>query len=185
MARGDLLRNIFGGGGNPVATVISDTVTKTFSGVVAALDSVTLDKEERAAFKITLLELEAKERRDAMEKDAAILMDRQSARGMAGVHGETQRKVAILFIRVYFVVLALDFAFVGLMVYLALGNPDFNLPQWVVGLIGTTLGSTTTAMSLKLDTILGFLFGGSAGGDDSTARLTESLREANTTQPQE
>lgn len=168
---------------NPAASVVVDTVTGALNGAADIADRFIQTKDERAEFQLALKEHELKVKAQAMDADNAILTDRQSARAMAGVHGNTQRQVAKIFIIAYFIVLFGDLGFIAMLVYLALGNPTFRFPEWLIGLIGTMLGSVTTGMSLKLDTILGFLFGGSAGGDDSARALSETLRgAANTTE---
>jgi hypothetical protein len=116
--------------------------------------------------------------------DRAILADRQSARQMAGTHGKLQTAFALTFLAGFLALLVADLAFIGWLI-IQWQNDGTSLPEWLQILVTNTLTGVIAYMVSMLKEVVGFLFGGSAGGDESSARLAETLRESGSTRPPE
>ncbi len=159
------------------AKMISDTVIQVAGGASDIVDRWVTNPEEKQNALQELREFTLKEREAAADKEAAILADRQGARGMAGVHGKLQRTFAIVFLIGFFALVVGEFAFVGLVIYWETTG-SAPLSAWAQTLIASMLTGLIAYMVSMLKEITGFLLGGSAGGDDVTAQLGEAMQAA-------
>ena len=159
------------------AKIISDTVIKVAGGASDIVDRWVTNPEEKQNALQELREFTLKEREAAADKEAAILADRQSARGMAGIHGKLQKTFAIVFLIGFLALIVGEFAFIGLVIYWQTRG-ESPLDEWAKTLIATLLSGVLGYMVSMLKEITGFLFGGSAGGDDVTAQLGEAMQAA-------
>ena len=164
------------------ASVGVDLVVGAVERVASVADKFIHTPEEKAAFELEWKRAEMEDERLAMEADAAILADRQSARAMAGTHGKLQSRFAMTFLIAFLLLLAGEFVFVGLIISWEMKGATV-LSSWVQALISGMLTGVLAYMVSMLKEVVGFLFGGSAGGDDREARLTDTLRN-NTPPPQ-
>jgi hypothetical protein len=158
-------------------SVVADTVVNAASGIADIVDRFVHTNEEKAEMKLVLKEHELKIREQAMLADAAILADRQSARAMAGQHGKLQTTFAITFLIGFLALLVGDLAFIGWLIAQSLAGGE-TLAEWLQILVSNTLTGVLAYMVSMLKEVVGFLFGGSAGGDDREAMLTETLRNS-------
>jgi hypothetical protein len=175
------IRDWFAGGTAKVAT---DLVVGTAGGIAEIVDRFVQNPEEKAELAIKLKEFELQQKEQAMEVDRAILADRQSARQMAGTHGKLQTAFALTFLAGFLALLVADLAFIGWLI-IQWQNDGTSLPEWLQILVTNTLTGVIAYMVSMLKEVVGFLFGGSAGGDESSARLAETLRESGSTRPPE
>ena len=159
------------------AKMISDTVIQVAGGASDIVDRWVTNPEEKQKALNELREFTLKEREVAADKDAAILADRQSARGMAGIHGKLQKTFSMVFLIGFFILIVGEFAFIGLIIYWQTRG-ESPLDDWAKTLIATLLSGVLGYMVSMLKEITGFLFGGSAGGDDATAQLGEAMQTA-------
>lgn len=166
--------NFFKGG---TAKVVSDTVVGLGKGVADIVDQFVETAEDREKAKAAIREYILAEREQAMEKDQQILNDRASARQMAGIHGKLQFVFAITFLVGFLLMLVGFFVFIGMVVRWEVtgGNP---LSDFAQTLITSTLAGSIGYMVSMLKEVVGFLFGGSAGGDDSGHALVEMMQTA-------
>ncbi len=171
------LFDIFKAAVDPVS-IVTDVVVETAGGMADIVDRFVHTPEEKAAVHLALKEHELKGRELAMRADAAILSDRQSARQMAGHHGKLQSAFALTFLVSFLLVLIGEIVFIGLIVRWSIGESAVPIEDWLQVLIASTLTGVLSYMASMLKEVVGFLFGGSAGGDDSTRALTETLRNA-------
>lgn len=171
------IRDWFAGGTAKVAT---DLVVGTASGVADIVDRFVENPEERAQLQLALKEFELKQKEQAMEADRAIYEDRESARKMSGTHGKLQTAFALTFLAGFLTLLVADLAFIGWLI-IQWQNDGASLPEWLQILVTNTLTGVIAYMVSMLKEVVGFLFGGSAGGDD----LAATLREAGATRPPE
>ena len=160
------------------ASVGVDLVVGAAERVAGIADRFIDNPQEKKAFELEWKRAEMEEERLAMEADAAILADRQSARAMAGVHGKLQHRFAMVFLIAFYVILGLELTFIGLIVVWQTREGAIPIADWLQVLISSTLAGVLGYMASMLKEITGFLFGGSAGGDDREAMLTETLRDA-------
>lgn len=165
------------------ASIGVDLVVGTAERVAEIADRFIKTGEEKDAFALEWQRAEMEEERLGMEADAAILADRQSARAMAGTHGKLQGRFAMTFLIAFLLLLAGEFVFVGLIISWEMKGA-MVLSSWVQALISGLLTGVLAYMVSMLKEVVGFLFGGSAGGDDREARLTDTLRN-NTPHTQE
>ena len=175
------LRDWLSGGTAKVAT---DLIVGTAEGVNDIVDRWVTNPQEKAEMLRELREFELTQKEMAMDADRAIYEDRISARQMAGVHGKLQTAFALTFLAGFLVLLAADLGFIGWLI-VQWQSDGVSLPEWLQILVTNTLTGVIAYMVSMLKEVVGFLFGGSAGGDDSSARLADTLREAGATRPQE
>ena len=149
------------------------------NGAADIVDRFIQNPAEKQEALLALREFELEEKSVAMEADAAILADRQSARAMAGTHGKLQTSFAMTFLISFLLLLAGEFTFVGLIISWEMKG-ELVLSSWVQALISGMLTGVLAYMVSMLKEVVGFLFGGSAGGDDREANLTETLRNVGT-----
>ncbi|MDC7234981.1 MAG: hypothetical protein PQJ58_17235 [Spirochaetales bacterium] len=163
---------------NSASGVVSETVKSTISGVGDLVDRFVHTKEEKAELSLALKEFALKEMNQAIEKDSMILADRAGARQMAGIHGKLQSTFALAFLVGFFILLIGEFAFIGFIAKWAISETQ-PLPPWIQTLIASTLTAVLTYMVSMLKEVVGFLFGGSAGGEQSGAAMVEILNKNN------
>lgn len=168
--------------GKAPAKVATDLVVGTAEGVAGIVDRFIENPQEKKEFLLELEKLKLEKKEQAMDADRAIYEDRQSARQMAGVHGKLQTAFALTFLAGFLALLIADLAFIGWLI-VQWQTDGTTLPEWLQILVTNTLTGVIAYMVSMLKEVVGFLFGGSAGGDDNTARLAETLRESGTTRP--
>jgi hypothetical protein len=157
------------------AKIVSDMVLETADGAADIVDRFVTNPQEKQAALEALREFTLDEQREAFKKDQAILADRQSARGMASVHGKLQKTFALVFLIGFLALVVAEFAFVGLIVSWELKGTA-PLSDWAKTLIASLLSGVLGYMVSMIKEITGFLFGGSAGGDDVAAQLGEAIK---------
>ena len=168
--------------GKAPAKIATDIVMSTATGIADIVDRFVENPQERAALHIQMKEFELKQKEMAMEVDAAILADRQSARQMSGTHAKLQTAFALTFLAGFLALLVADLAFIGWLI-VQWQTDGASLPEWLQILVTNTLTGVIAYMVSMLKEVVGFLFGGSAGGDENAAHLTEVLRNSGTTRP--
>lgn len=161
---------------NP-AKMISDTIIDVAGGAADIVDRFIENPEEKQKAKQEFREFVLAKRELVADKEAAILVDRQSARGMAGVHGKLQKTFAIVFLIGFLALVVGEFAFIGMIIYWETKGTA-PLSDWAKTLIATLLSGVLGYMVSMLKEITGFLFGGSAGGDDVSAQLGAAIQNA-------
>ena len=175
------LRDWVSGGAAKVAT---DLVVNTAEGINNIVDRWIQNPQEKADLMRELREFELTQKEMAMDADQAILADRASARQMAGIHGKLQTTFALTFLVGFLLLLVADLGFISWLIIQALSD-GVSLPEWLQILVTNTLTGVIAYMVSMLKEVVGFLFGGSAGGDASTARLVETLQESGMIQQQQ
>ena len=158
------------------AKTVSDTVIGLGKGVADIIDQFVETAEDKENAKAALRDYILKEREQAMEKDQQILNDRASARQMAGIHGKLQFVFAVTFLIGFLVMLVGFFVFIGMVIRWEVtgGNP---LSDFAQTLVTSTLAGSLGYMVSMLKEVVGFLFGGSAGGDETGAAMVEMFRQ--------
>jgi len=134
-----LLSKIFAGGAD-----------KVLDSVGNVLDEVITTKEEKEAAKLAIQKVLLDAEREAFAKEVE---DRKSARDLYKDDAIIQKVLATLFTVAYFGLTYVMFN------YFVLNTLD--LSDYEIGFISTVFG----AMSSKVNTIIDFFFGGSAGKD--------------------
>ena len=115
--------------------VFSTGIDKTVGTIFKGIDNISTTKEEKAALRSQVLQ--------------QVISDRQDARAMYKSDNTLQKIFAIFFLCVW----------AGLL-YLLLNHFVFNeikLDEWQIAFVNTVWGG----VSMKLGTIIDFLFGGS------------------------
>jgi hypothetical protein len=135
---------------------------------------VTNPQEKQEALK-ALREYELDLQKQALEADRQQLEDRASARQMAGIHGKLQTTFAITFLIGFLVMLVGQFVFIGFLIAWTLDGTA-AIPDWLQVLISSTLAGVIGYMVSMLKEVVGFLFGGSAGGDDAMMEAFSNAR---------
>ena len=159
---------------------VAETVGATIDSVGNLADRFIQTKEEKDAFQLALKEFALKERAQAMDADMQILQDRQSARVMASTHGKLQTVFAIVFLIGFLLTLLGALFFIGLIVRWTITGTQSPIPEWAQVLISSTVSGVLGYMASMVKEIVGFLFGGSASGDESHQQLSDMVR-SNTT----
>lgn len=154
------LTDLLGGGASKIIDSVTDGVDKF----------ITTDEEKQ---ELELLKQKAKLefKRLEMDMETKIIEDRQSAREMYSKDSSLQKVFALIFLGGY---LALSIAMV-VMIFGMFGVGEIlkNLEPFQASLISMVF----TAMSVKVNTITDFLFGGSKGQDDSEERMAAAFRD--------
>ena len=161
MAIGKWLTDLIGGG----ASKIIDSVTNGVDKFV----TTDAEKQELALLKGNL-ELEFKKL--SMEAEMALFQDRDSARKMYMQDSSLQKSFALTFLVFYCLI---SLAMIAMIISMAFFDAKVDLPQWGV----VILTSVFTGMSVKVNTIVDFLFGGSKAKDDSDKRAADAFEKAN------
>ena len=159
------------------AKLIVDATMGVADRAAAIVDRFVQNPDERHQAQMDIERLKLDAEKQAMVASNAILADRQSAREMAGTHGKLQTRFSMTFLVAFMVILFGEFALVGLIVSWEMKGVA-PLSGWSQALISGMLTGVLAYMVSMLKEVVGFLFGGSAGGDDREARLTETLRNA-------
>ena len=157
---------------------ITDTAMGLANGAADIVDRFVQNPEEKQRALQQLREYELDMKEEARKQADAVLADRQGAREMAGQHGKLQSAFALTFLISFLLVLLGEIVFIGLIVRWTMGESGVPLQDWLQVIIASTLTGVLSYMASMLKGVVGFLFGGSAGGDDREARLTETLRNA-------
>jgi hypothetical protein len=160
------------------ATMITDVVVGSVQGLSEAIEPFIETPEKKAEMQKVIMQFQMEATKAALAKDQSILSDRASARQMAGIHGKLQSKVAVIFLIAFFVFLIADIIFIGWIAARAV-RPDMaqtEIPDWIQMLITNTLTGILAYMVSMVKEIIGFLFGGSAGGDEAGANMAETMR---------
>ena len=174
MAKGDFL-NWLKGVADP-ATLITDTVVGSVEGIGNVVEKFVETPEKKAELQKAIMSYEVELRKEAAKLDQAQYADRASARQMAGVHGKLQARFAMAFLISFFVFLIADLGFIGWIAGTTIKGDALDFPVWVQTLITATLSSIVGYMVSMIKEIVGFLFGGSAGSDQTSVTMIESLR---------
>lgn len=161
MPFGTWLKDAFGGSAKEIITGLGDTA-----------DRFIQTKEEKAEFQLKLMEAEMSMKRLEMDAEMEYTKDRQSAREMYMKDSSLQKVFAIVFLVFYCVI---SLGMIAMIISMAFFKAEISLPDWGVMLIT----SVFTGMSVKVNTIVDFLFGGSKSKDDSDARAAESFIQGN------
>ena len=153
------LGDLIGGGAANIIDSVTDGVDKF----------VTTDEEKK---ELALLKQEMGLKFKQLEFDAenAFMKDRQSAREMYMKDSSLQKIFAIVFLVAYVLISA---GMIAMIISMAFYDTQIDLPEWGVMLIS----SVFTGMSMKVNTITDFLFGGSKGKDDSDARTAQAFQD--------
>ena len=159
---------------NP-AKVITDTALEVANGAADIIDRFVTTPDDKEKALAALREFTLDERRIAADRTEALLNDRASARSMASVHNKLQRLFAMAFLIGFFVVTVGELVFIALLIKWEGTAP---ISQWAQGLIASLLGGILGYMVSMVKEIVGFLFGGSAGGDDASAQIGQALQTA-------
>lgn len=158
---------------------VADTVVSTGEGVAGIIDKFVQTPDEKAAVQMELKRFFLDQEKLAMEKDQQILNDRQGARQMAGVHGKLQTSFALTFLICFILLLIGEFVVIGFITKWAISPEAIAIPGWIQALISSTLTGVLAYMVSMVKEIVGFLFGGSAGGDQSGAAMVEMFAQNN------
>lgn len=152
------LTDLLSGGASKIIDSVTDGVDKF----------VTSDKEKQELALLkqkALLDLKKLE----MDVEAKIIEDRQSAREMYMQDSSLQKIFALVFLAGYLVVS-------GAMIVLVFGMFGVgNLPS-LEAFEASIISMVFTAMSVKVNTIVDFLFGGSKSKDDSEQRMAQAFQ---------
>lgn len=154
---GDLIH----GGATGIIDSIGDTVDKF----------VTTDQEKKE-LEIAKQEMLLKFKQLEMDAENKYFEDRQSAREMYMKDSSLQKTFAIVFLVFYCLI---SMGMIAMIISMAFFDKIIDLPQWGIMLIT----SVFTGMSVKVNTIVDFLFGGSKGKDDSDKRAADAFKKGN------
>lgn len=168
--------------GKAPAKIATDLVVGTADGIAGIVDRFVENPQEKKEFLLELEQLKLEKKEQAMEADQAIFNDRKSARQMAATHGKLQTAFALTFLAGFLALLVVDLAFIGWLI-VQWQTDGVSLPEWLQILVTNTLTGVIAYMVSMLKEVVGFLFGGSAGGDESSAKLAETLRESGSVRP--
>ena len=151
------LGDLLGGGASEIIDSVSTGIDKF----------VTTDEEKK---ELELMKGELRYKFKKLEQDAELkyLDDRASAREMYKADSSLQKVFAIVFLVFYCLI---SMGMIGMIISIAFFKQSVPLPEWGVMLIT----SVFTGMSVKVNTIVDFLFGGSKSKDDSEARVAEAF----------
>lgn len=172
MGLGSVITGIFSKGAADLAGV-------AFNG----LDELITSKEEKGEQTIKLEEIKSINSKNRMDFQLAKqdiqfkitdqeYKDRQSAREMYMKDSSLQKIFAIVFLVAY---VFISGGMIAMIISMAFYDNQIDLPEWGVMLIS----SVFTGMSMKVNTITDFLFGGSKGKDDSDARTAQAFQGSN------
>ncbi len=157
---------------------IKDPVTMVkdlADGAADIVDRFITNPEEKQKALQQLREFKLAQMEVASKNKERALTDRQGARTMAPVHKWLQSVFAISFLIFFFVVLIGEFVFIGMLIsWVVTGGAV--IPPWLQALVANMLGVVLGYMSSMMKEIVGFLFGGSVGGDDLSQALTQQMR---------
>ena len=154
------LGDLIGGGASNIIDSVTDGVDKF----------ITTD-EEKKELALLKQEMTLKFRQLEMDAEMSYLKDRQSAREMYMKDSSLQKIFAIVFLVAYVMISG---GMIAMIISMAFYDNQIDLPEWGVMLIS----SVFTGMSMKVNTITDFLFGGSKGKDDSDARTAQAFKES-------
>jgi hypothetical protein len=152
--------------------LIGNSAGEIINSITDGVDKfVTSDKEKQ---ELALMKSAAELKFKQLEFDAenAYIQDRQSARNMYMKDSSLQKIFAIVFLVFYCVI---SMGMIGMVISMAFFSKTIPLPEWGVMLIT----SVFTGMSVKVNTIVDFLFGGSKQRDDSDSEVAKSFQKGN------
>lgn len=157
MGLANFFTKIFAGGATGIITGIADTA-----------DRFIQTPEEKAIFKLEVMNYEMEMKRLIMQGEQEYAKDRQNAREMYMKDSSLQKIFAIVFLVGYIFLstsmVVIVFGFFGV----GLGS---NMEPFQASLISMVF----TAMSTKINTITDFLFGGSKKQDDSGEKISTAF----------
>ena len=153
-----------------IADKLGGSVTEIIGSVKDTVDEFHLSGEEKQQFELKMREVDLDFKKLGMEMEESYMKDRQSARDMYMKDSSLQKIFALVFLIGYILLsismVIIVFGFFGV----GVGS---NMEPFQASLISMVF----TAMSVKINTITDFLFGGSKGKDDSDKRLAESFAQ--------
>ena len=152
--------------------LISGGASEIIDSVTDGVDKFVTTDEEREQLEITKKGLELKFKQLQMDAEMKYLSDRQNAREMYMQDSSLQKTFAIVFLVFYCLI---SMGMIAMIISMAFFDTKISLPDWGVMLIT----SVFTGMSVKVNTIVDFLFGGSKGKDDSDKRVASSFKDGN------
>ena len=154
------------------ASMITDAVMGVANGAADIVDRFVTNPEEKAAIEKELRDFQLEAQRLAMKQDTEYFVDRQSAREMYKDDSGLQKTFAIVFLVFYCL---LSMGMIGMIISMAFFGKTVELPDWGVMLIT----SVFTGMSVKVNTIVDFLFGGSKMQHNSDKKTAEAFGRIN------
>ena len=154
-----------------IADKLGGSVTEIIGSVRDTVDEFTLSGEEKQEFEIKMREVDLDFKKLGMEMEETYMKDRQSAREMYMKDSSLQKTFALVFLIFYCLI---SMGMITMIISMAFFNTKIILPDWGVMLIT----SVFTGMSVKVNTIVDFLFGGSKGQDDSDKRVAEAFNKS-------
>ena len=125
-------------------------------------------KEEKAQFKLDLMNAKMQMKELNMKAEDMYNKDRQSAREMNKNDPHTPRILTIIFTVAYFAITVFMITTV-----MKMFNQDLN--DFVVSFISSIFGAFNAIMVQ----IISYYFGASKSGDDNGAKIAESFKQAN------
>lgn len=154
---GDFFKNVLGGS----ATGIIDSVANT-------ADKFILTKEEKNEFELQVMKAKQDMYKLTLQAEQMYLSDRQSARDMYKDDSFLQKVFAILFLIGYFGMIIM--MFITVFGWMKIG------PGTEIGTVESSLITMVfTSMSVKVNTITDFLFGGAKKQDNSDEKIASTF----------
>lgn len=154
-----------------IAEKLGGSIPEIMNSVKDTVDEFHLSGEEKQQFSLKMRETDLKFQKLGMEMEEMYIKDRQSARAMYMEDSSLQKIFALVFLVGYILLsiamVIIVFGFFGV----GVGS---NMEPFQASLISMVF----TAMSVKINTITDFLFGGSKGKDDSDKRLAEAFEKS-------
>lgn len=169
--------------GFDIGSLFAGGVDKIITAGGNVMDELITSKEEEGQLTISMEELKNAKRqmeldfkleskRQELSATETFLSDRKSARDMYMKDSSLQKTFALVFLIFYCLISA---GMIAMIISMAFFSKTIDLPEWGVMLIS----SVFTGMSMKVNTITDFLFGGSKTSDDSAASVTQSFQQGN------
>jgi hypothetical protein len=170
-----IIKNAISGLFSKGASELADTAFK-------GLDGLLTSKEEKGEIQIRLeevrgvldknkMDFQLASRRIQFEISEQEYKDRADARDMYMKDSSLQKVFAVVFLVFYCLI---SMGMIAMIISMAFFGKTVDLPDWGVMLIT----SVFTGMSVKVNTIVDFLFGGSKGKDDSDKRVAEAFKDS-------
>lgn len=159
------------GFGSKLGQLVGNTAGELIESVGKTVDRFVTTDEDRQRAEQVKQEFALKVKEWQFEMMKAEFEDRQSARAMYEKDSSLQKVFAMTFLVGYL-------GISGVLLYVVLSWLGLatapEIPAWAISLISTIFG----AMSSKVNTIVDFLFGGSAGERDTGKEITKAFQGA-------
>lgn len=153
------------------AKALAGGASDIITGIGDAADKFIYTKEEKAEFKLKVLDYEMQMKKLVMQGEQEFAKDRQSAREMYMKDSSLQKIFAIVFL----------IGYIGLsatMVFIVFGFFNIGIGGTLDSFQASLISMVFTAMSTKINTITDFLFGGSKKQDTSGEKIVEVFDDA-------